>query len=51
MVAGGLQSVCVAACPCFVEGLAAKSMVVEIGSGPVAWTRRTMEVLRSRYAS
>ena len=35
MIAGGLQSVCVAACPCFVEILAAKSVVVEVGSCPL----------------
>ena len=34
LVLGSLQSVCKAACPCFVEGLAAQQVVVEVSSCP-----------------
>ena len=51
LVVGSLQSVCKAACPCFVESLAAQQVVVEVSSCPVQWARRMTEVRRSRYAS
>ena len=50
LVLGSLQSVCKAACPCFVEGLAAQQVVVEVSSCPTQWARRMTGVQRSRYA-
>ena len=51
LVVGSLQSACKAACLCFVEGLTAQQVMVEVSSCPVQWARRMTEVQRSRYVS